>query len=59
MVLLSAVAAMGAAQAFGQQHGLQRLVPADWLAGPATDALGNLQLPVRYRACQGHWTIRY
>ena len=30
MVLLSAVAAMGAAQAFGQQHGLQRLVP--WYA---------------------------
>jgi hypothetical protein len=27
MVLLSAVAAMGAAEAFGQQQGLQRLVP--------------------------------
>jgi hypothetical protein len=100
MVLLSAVAAMGAAEAFGQQHGLQRLLMigcllvaaalgvwalrrylfhlaqaealanqaecphcrtyARWQAdGPATDGPAGLQMPVRCRACQGRWTIRW
>jgi hypothetical protein len=100
MLLLCAVAVMGAVEAFGQQHGLQRLVPvlcllvaaavgawavrrylfhlgfaeamahqaecphcrtyARWQAdGPATDEPGHLQMPVRCRACQGRWTIRW
>ena len=100
MLLLCAVAAMGAVEAFGEQNGLQRLVLvlcllvaaalgawavrrylfhlhfaeamaqqaecphcrtyARWQAdGPATDEPGRLQLPVRCRACQGRWTIRW
>ncbi len=100
MVLLSALAVLGAAEAFSQQHGPQRLVPvvcllvaaglglwavrrylfhlslaealahqavcphcrsyARWQAdGPAVDEPGQLQMPVRCRACQGCWTIRW